>query len=147
MVNCEALHFICYKIGDPALAGKLLLVVRNTVFSGLFDKQYKNIGINSPPIYRLLMNATWHKNNGFFHFQHFCFWPKRSVEMIHLVIAGSFSTRRAASFALGGFVQPAQENPAVVWQPANSKAALIRSKSFNFIFNLVRIFKGCDRSL
>jgi len=59
--NCEIPHFLFYyKMGDQASDGKLLLVVRNTVSSGLFDKQYKNIGINSPPIYRLLINAYWH---------------------------------------------------------------------------------------
>ena len=40
--NCEIPHFIFYhKMGDGALVGKLLLIVRNTVFSGLFDKVYK----------------------------------------------------------------------------------------------------------
>ena len=135
--NCEIPHFIFYyKTGDRALAGKLLLVVRNAVSSGLFDKSCKNIDINLPPIYRLLMNAYWHKVKKFFHFQHFCFCPKRSVEMIHLVIAGSVSTRRGASFTFGGFVQPAQENFALVWHPTKSKAAMIGVKSFNFIFNL-----------
>lgn len=135
--NCEMPHFIFYyKIGDPALVGKLLLVVRKMVFPGLSDKVYKNIVINPPPIYRLLINATWHCDNQLFHFQHFCFCPKRLVEIIHLVIAGSVSTRRGASFTFGGFVQPAQENFAFVWHPAKSKAAMIRGKSFNFIFNL-----------
>ena len=135
--NCEMPHFIFYyKIGDPALVGKLLLVVCKMVFSGLSDKVYKNIVINPPPNYRLLMNAYWQKAKKFFHFQHFCFCPKRLVEIIHLVISGSVSTRRGASFTFGGFVQPAQENRAFVWHPAKSKAAMIRAKSFNFIFNL-----------